>query len=229
METVNLTELETYKLLAEYDIPVVEHAFTKSPEEGLEAAESLGWPVVCKVVSPDIIHKSRVGGVVTALKNQGDLINAYNTIVTDVKKNMPEANITGCLIAKQATQGLAEVIVGGLRDVEFGPSVMIGAGGEFAEVLRCVSFGPPTTNQETAREMIENVRSKLSIHPGWKSLNSKPLADVIIKLGRLIVENHQIESIDLNPVIAYTDSYLVVDSKAIRRVYSNQKDNESKG
>ena len=216
VETLSLTEIETYSLITEYGIPVVQHVLAQSPKEAAQAGESLGWPVVCKIVSPDIIHKSSIGGVIIGLTSRKEVISAFNTIMANVTRNAPQAKITGCLIAKQAPPGLAEVIVGGLRDIEFGSSVMCGAGGEFAEILKCVTFRPAPTNQQIARQMVENTRKKLINHHGWKSLDPEPLADAIVKMGDLIVNNPQIDSIDLNPLIAYLGSCLVVDSKAVK-------------
>ncbi len=214
--TLSLTEIETYNLVIEHGIPVVQHVLVQSPKEAAQAGESLGWPVVCKIVSPDIIHKSSIGGVIIGLASRKEVISAFNAIIANVTQNVPQAKIIGCLIAKQAPSGLAEVIVGGLRDIEFGSSVMFGAGGEFAEILKCVIFRPAPTNQRIAQQMVENVRKKLINHHGWKSLDPEPLADVIVKMGDLIVNNPQIDSIDLNPIIAYLGSCLVVDSKAVK-------------
>lgn len=216
METPSLTEIETYDLVTKYGIPVVQHVLVQSSEEAAQAGESLGWPVVCKIVSPDILHKASIGGVIIGLVSREEVIGAFNTIIANVTRNVPQAKIIGCLIAKQAPAGLAEAIVGGLRDLEFGSSVMFGAGGEFAEVLKCVIFRPAPANKQLGRQMVENIRKKFINHHGWESLDPEPLVDIIIKVGDLIDNNPQIDSIDLNPVIAYPGSCLVVDGKAVK-------------
>lgn len=214
--SVGVTEIETYDLVRQYDIPVVRHTLVRSPEEAIQAGKALGWPVVCKVVSPDIIHKSRFGGVKVGLRNIEEVAAAFTQIVSDVELCAPQARIIGCLIAEQAPFGLAEVIIGALRDIEFGPSVMCGVGGEYAEILRYVVFRPAPLSRKCAYSMVEMIKHKMGGHHGWENVNPNPLAEVITRMGDLLINNKELDSIDLNPVIAYPEFCLVVDAKALK-------------
>ncbi|ADI32312.1 acetate--CoA ligase family protein [Staphylothermus hellenicus] len=211
-----LLEHEAFEIIKAYNISAPETAIARSLDEAVEYAEKIGYPLVLKIVSPDISHKSDVGGVILNIKSKEELIEAYNKIYENVSKNAPGARIVGVLIQKMAPKGL-EVIIGGLRDNIFGPVVMFGLGGIFVEVLRDVSFRIAPLTEEDAFEMMNEIKAAklLEGYRGQPPVDKKSLAKIILSVSKLLEENPEIESIDLNPVMAYPDNAVVVDARII--------------
>ena len=135
----NLLEPEAKAICREYNIPITTFKVAKKKEEVVKFAEEIGYPVVLKIVSPDIIHKSEVGGVILNLKTALEVEQAYRTILTTAKRYQPNAKISGVLVQEMAPQS-TEVIVGAIKDDQFGPAVMFGLGGIFVEVLKDVDL-----------------------------------------------------------------------------------------
>ncbi len=211
-----LLEHEALEVIKAYGAPIAEAALAKTPEEAGEIAEKIGFPVVLKIVSPDISHKSDVGGVIVGVDSKEKAIEAAKKIIENVSKNMPNARISGILVQKMAKKGL-EVIVGGLRDNIFGPVVMFGLGGIFVEVLKDVSFRVAPITYEDAYEMMKEIKSAklLEGYRGQPPVDKKALADIIIAVAKLLENNPEVDSVDLNPVIAYPDGAVVVDARVI--------------
>ncbi len=211
-----LLEHEAFIVVKEYGIPVPDIGIAKTPEEAGEIAEKIGFPVVLKIVSPDISHKSDVGGVILNINSKEEAIQAAKKIFENVKKHVPDARIEGVLVQKMAPKGL-EVIIGGLRDNIFGSVVMFGLGGIFVEVLKDVSFRIAPITEEEALEMMKEIKAAklLEGYRGQPPVDKKALAQILIKVAKLLDENPEIESIDLNPVFAYPDKAIVVDSRII--------------
>ncbi|ABN70334.1 branched-chain acyl-CoA synthetase (ADP-forming) beta subunit / acetyl-CoA synthetase (ADP-forming) beta subunit [Staphylothermus marinus F1] len=211
-----LLEHEAFEIIKAYNIPAPETAIARSLEEAIKIAEKIGYPLVLKIVSPDISHKSDVGGVILNIKSKEELIKAFNKIYENVSKNAPGARIVGVLIQKMAPKGL-EVIIGGLRDNIFGPVVMFGLGGIFVEVLKDVSFRIAPLTEEDAFEMMSEIKASklLEGYRGQPPVDKKSLAKIILSVSKLLEENPEIESIDLNPVMAYPDNAVVVDARII--------------
>lgn len=211
-----LLEHEAFQLLSKYSIPHPPYGLARSPVEAVEVAESIGYPVVMKIVSPDVSHKTDVGGVVLGVSSREDVVKTFELIVRNVKSRSPGASIEGVLVQKMVSRGV-EVIIGGVRDPVFGVVVMFGLGGVFTEVLKDVTFRvwPFTVND--AVEMISEIRGVelLKGYRGFPPASIESIADIIVKLGRLLEENPEIESADLNPVVVYPDSALVVDARFI--------------
>ena len=133
-EKRNLLEHESLQLLKEYDIPVPKYALAKDVEEALAAAREIGYPVVLKIVSKDILHKSDIGGVKVGLNSDEDLIKAYGEIMDNVNANANAAEVEGMLVVKNADKGLG-CIVGMVKDNQLGAALMFGLGGIFVELL----------------------------------------------------------------------------------------------
>ncbi|WFO76099.1 acetate--CoA ligase family protein [Desulfurococcaceae archaeon MEX13E-LK6-19] len=211
-----LLEHEAIEIIKYYGAPVAEALLAKTPEEAGELAEKIGFPVVLKIVSPDISHKSDVGGVIVGVNSKEEAIEKARKILENVSQKAPGARVSGILVQKQAKPGL-EVIVGGLRDSVFGPVVMFGLGGIFVEVLRDVSFRIAPISEEEAIEMMKEIKAS-KILEGYRNVppvDKKALAKVIIAAAKLLEENPEVDSLDLNPVIAYQDGALVVDARVI--------------
>ncbi len=211
-----LLEHEALELIKAYGAPIADAGLAKTPEEAGELAEKMGFPVVLKIVSPDISHKSDVGGVIVGVNSKEEAIEAAKKIIENVSKNVPSARIAGILVQKMAKKGL-EIIVGGLRDNIFGPVVMFGLGGIFVEVLKDVSFRIAPISYEDAYEMMREIKSAklLEGYRGQPPVDKKAIADIIIAVAKLLEENPEVDSVDLNPVIAYPDGAVVVDARVI--------------
>ncbi|ABM80024.1 acetate--CoA ligase family protein [Hyperthermus butylicus] len=212
-----LLEHEALAVAELYGVPVAGYGLARNEDEAVEAAERIGYPVVLKIVSPDIVHKSDVGGVIVGLEKPEDVKKAYNEIIENVKRHAPNARIVGVLVQKMAPKGAVEVIVGGLRDPVFGPTIMFGLGGIFVEVFRDVSFRVAPFTERDAEEMINEIKAS-KILKGYRNLpprDIKALIKVIMAAQKLMVENPEIRELDLNPVLSYPDSAITVDARII--------------
>ncbi len=211
-----LLEPEAKTICAEYGIPVTRFKLAKSAAEARKYAEEIGYPVVMKIVSQDIIHKSDVGGVIMDIKNSDEVSEAYTRIMTNVKKNNTKARIAGIIVQEMAPQS-TEVIVGGIKDPQFGPALMFGLGGVFVEVLRDVAFRIAPVQADEAREMITEVKA----YPLLKGYRNTPPADIdaIVKIllntSKLLMKHENIKELDLNPIIVYETGAKTVDARII--------------
>ncbi|RPI89116.1 MAG: CoA-binding protein, partial [Chloroflexi bacterium] len=154
----SLTEIEAKKVFAAYRLPVAETNLSRSEEEAVELATKTGFPIVMKVVSPDIIHKSDAGGVKVNIKDEAGIRSAYQAILKSCKTYKPDADIRGIAVQEMAPLG-TEVIVGSINDPTFGPTIMFGLGGIFVEVLKDVTFRVAPVNKELVRQMINEIHS----------------------------------------------------------------------
>ena len=215
----NLLEPEAYEVLSYYSIPINPYKVVNSIEEAESAANSIGYPIVLKIVSPDIIHKSDVGGVRIGIKDDQQLKEDYTSLLNDVREKAPSARIVGVLVEKMAPKSV-EVVVGMLRDPTFGPAVMFGLGGVLIEIIKDVIFRITPVSKEEAIDMIKKVKGYplLSGFRGSKPLDIDAIADVICNVSRISMENPAIDQVDLNPVIIYEKGLTVVDARIILKV-----------
>jgi acetyl-CoA synthetase (ADP-forming) len=212
----NLTELEAREVLVNYKIPVVEGEVVRTIEGAKKFAERVGYPVVLKVVSRQIIHKTDVGGVILDIKNEKELYQAYHQIIKDVEKNAPDARIDGFFVQKMMPRDY-EVIVGGKRDPTFGQTIAFGLGGIFVEVFEDVSFRIVPITKEDAVEMIKEIRAYkiLRGYRGKKPADLKALVDILLKTSRMLEENQEIKELDINPIFALPDGAFAGDARII--------------
>ena len=200
----------------EYDIPVTKFELAKNEGEAAEFAEKIGYPVVLKIVSPDIIHKSDAGGVMVNLKSKVEVQNAYGQILENAKKYKATAKIVGVLVQEMAPQS-TEIIVGAIKDSQFGQTLMFGLGGIFVELLKDVTFRVAPITQEDAREMVTEVKA----YPLLKGYRNTPPADIdaiiniLLNTSRLMMDNPEIKELDLNPIMAYENGAKTVDARHI--------------
>jgi len=211
-----LLEHEAFQVIKYYGINSPDVVVVRNGEEAKSLADKIGYPVALKIVSPDISHKSDVGGVKLNLKSPEEVGRAVDEMLKTVRSKAPNARLVGVLMYRMAPQGL-EVIIGGVRDGIFGPVVMFGLGGIFVEVLKDVSFRVSPIRMEDALEMIREIKSYkiLEGYRGQPPVNKEAIAEMIVKTSKLLEENPEIESIDLNPVMAYPDSAMAVDARII--------------
>ncbi|MEM0065815.1 MAG: acetate--CoA ligase family protein [Sulfolobales archaeon] len=201
-----LLEHEAYEFLKAYDLPVPKFGLAVSADEAAELAERIGYPVVLKIVSPDIVHKSDVGGVKVNISSESEVRKWFDTIIQNVRSKAPTAKVAGILVQEMVPQDL-EVIVGSTRDPVFGPVVMFGLGGIFVEVLKDVSLRITPITVYDAEEMIREIRAA-SILEGYRGApprDKKAIIDLIIKVGRLMDEVPEVTDIDLNPVMVFPE------------------------
>ena len=186
--------------------------------EAVEAAREVGFPVVLKVVSPDVLHKSDVGGVRVNLKTEEEVREAFRSIMESVRERVPNARIAGILVQEFAPPGL-ELIIGLIRDPQFGPTVMFGLGGVFVEVYRDVSFRVAPLSEHDADSMMREIKAYklLTGFRGMEPVDLEALRDALIKVGQIGLEHEDIAEMDLNPVIAYPRGLKVVDARIILR------------
>ena len=211
-----LLEPEAKTVCRDYGIPVTNFRIAENETEAVEFAKDIGYPVVLKIVSPEIIHKSDVGGVIINLKDSKDVQNAYKQIMDNIQKHKPNAKIIGMLVQEMAPSS-TEVIVGATKDPQFGPAIMFGLGGIFVEVLRDVTFRIAPVTEDEAREMITEVRA----YPLLKGYRNTPPADIdaIVKIllntSRLVTDHEEIKELDLNPIMVYEKGAKTVDARII--------------
>lgn len=212
-----LTELESKKVLAAYDVPTTRDRLSANKDEAAKFAREIGFPVVLKISSPDISHKSDARGVRLGLETEDEVRRAFDEIVESGRKYAPGAEILGVLVQNMAPQG-REVIVGMHRDSVFGPVVMFGLGGVFVEVLRDVSFRVASlmTRQE-ALEMIMEIKSfpYLKEHRGMKQADINFIADTIMNIAEIAGDIPEIKEIDVNPLFVYEKGGVAVDARIV--------------
>jgi acetate---CoA ligase (ADP-forming) subunit beta len=211
-----LLEPEAKAVFAEYGIPVTKSLLARNEKEASVMAEQIGFPVVLKIVSPDIIHKTEAGGVLVNLKTSAEVSAGYRKILENADKYKQDAKVLGVLVAEMALQS-TEVIVGGLKDPQFGQTVMFGLGGIFVELLKDVSFRVAPLTEEDAKDMI----TQLKAYPLLVGYRKTPPADIdalvsiICNTSRLMMEHPEIKELDLNPIMAYPKGVKTVDARII--------------
>jgi acyl-CoA synthetase (NDP forming) len=176
----------------------------------------MGFPVVLKIVSPDVIHKSDSGGVKLGLANAAQVGKAYSEILSAVKRHYPKAKIQGISVQKMARPGV-EVIIGMTKDAQFGPVLMFGLGGILVEVLKDVSFRIVPLAKRDAREMIKEIKGYplLEGYRGQEPADIPFLEDLILKVSDFVDKNPEIRELDLNPVFAYKNRAVAIDARVI--------------
>jgi acetyltransferase len=209
-----ILEPEAVRYLERYDIPYPEHGLARSAKDALEIADRLGYPVVLKIVSPDVIHKSDAGGVVVGLESVDQVRSGFKQIHNRVKSSMPGSLIEGVMVCKEAPAGL-EVIAGAQHDSVFGATIMFGMGGIFTEVLRDVSFRVAPLKRRDAEEMVKEIKGYplLVGARGHSGYDLTSLVDLLMSVSRLVTEENNIKEMDLNPVRLFKRGLMVLDAR----------------
>ncbi len=211
-----LLEPEAKTICMEYGIPVTTFRVAKTAEEAVKFADEIGYPTVLKIVSPDVIHKFDIGGVLLNLKSPEDIYDAYKKILENVARHKPEAKIRGIIVQEMAPSS-TEVIVGSTKDPQFGPALMFGLGGIFVEVLKDVTFRIAPITEQDAWEMITEVKA----YPILKGYRGQPPADmdaivrILLKTSKLVMDHQEIKELDLNPIMVYEKGAKTVDARII--------------
>ncbi len=220
-----LTEVESKALLSDAGVPVARTLLAHDVTSAQRAAEDVGYPVVLKVVSRDISHKSDVGGVAVGLESAEALAAALETMQQRIAEAAPRARIEGFAVQHHAPAG-TEVIVGGTRDPQFGPVVMFGLGGVFVEVLKDVAFRLAPLTPRDARLAVREIRGFpiLAGVRGQPPVDLGAIEEILLRVSDLMVAHPDIAELDLNPVIAYPDGAIAVDARVIVRTEGGSRE-----
>lgn len=214
-----LTEMEAKDLLEKYGIKFPRREIAKNRNEVASKAKKIGFPLVMKILSPDIIHKTDVGGVILGIKSEEEALRAWDEIMSNVKKKTPKAKIDGVLLEEMISGGY-EVIIGGLRDPVFGPVVMFGGlGGIYVELFEDVSFRLAPIDEIEAEEMLKETKGYkiLTGYRGMPKGDVEDLKKLLVKVSEIMAEREDILELDLNPIRVLSDRVVVLDAKIIIR------------
>lgn len=224
-EDVLLSEKDTKNILSGYGINITSPIFAQDADQAAEAAEMIGYPVVLKIDSPDITHKTDVGGIILNLANEIDVRSAFRQIICTVAENKPEAGIRGVTVQKMVSfRNTAELILGLKKDAVFGTVIMIGVGGIAAEIWKDSSIGFPPLNERLAMRMLESLRiwPLLNGYRGRPSVDLDGLIETMIRFSYIASDNPEIEELDVNPLLCGPEGVIALDARAVIRRVTTQ-------
>jgi 4-hydroxybutyryl-CoA synthetase (ADP-forming) len=198
----NLLEEEGYEVLKAYGFPVPTSILVNGENDAVNASNSIGYPVVMKISSKDVIHKSDSGGVRVGLKNDAEVKDAFNLILSNVKDRHPDADIKGVLVQEMITRS-RETILGSKQDKLFGPLLMFGLGGIYVEILKDVNFRLAPISEPEAKDMVNSIKTidLLKGARGERPSDLSSIVDCLLRLSQLVVDFPEIEEFDINPLL----------------------------
>jgi acetyltransferase len=201
---VTAGDAEAREVLQAYNIPLPKSALAKTADEAVAAAEAIGYPVVMKIASPDILHKTDIGGVKLGIASASDVRDAFDLIMYRAARFMPDATIWGCQV-QQMVKGGKETIIGVNRDPQFGPLLMFGLGGVYVEALKDVTFRVAPIDRREAREMVGEIRaySLLRGVRGEKQSDLDAVTDTLVRISQLVTDFPEIVELDINPLLVF--------------------------
>ena len=211
-----LSEIEAKEILYDAGVPVARAVLVTTADEARTEADKAGFPVVLKIVSPDISHKSDVGGVKVGLENGDDVAAAFDEIIKNATGAEPDAQIQGIAVQPMAPDG-TEVIIGMTTDAQFGPVMMFGLGGIMVEVMKDVTFRVVPLAERDVTQMIDEIKGKAILEgvrgqpPGDKAA----IAQAILRVSEFVEANPDVQELDLNPVLVYPDGIIAVDARIV--------------
>src|SRR3989304_4227353 len=211
-----LTEVESKQVLEEAGIPVVKARLAKTAQDAARAAAEFGFPVALKIVSPDVTHKSDVGGVRLGLDSRQEVEAAFDEVMAAVREHQPDARLDGVSVQPMARSGI-EVILGMSKAPQFGPVRMFGLGGILVEVLKDVAFRIVPLEPRDARQMVREIKGfpVLQGFRGQEPADLETLEKLLLKVSAFVEAHPEIEELDLNPVFAYKDGAIAVDARIV--------------
>ena len=201
---VTMGDSEARDVLDAYGVPLPKTGLAATAEEAVTLAESIGYPVVMKIASPDILHKSDIGGIKLNITSAGEVRDAFDLLVYRGKRFMPDATIWGCQI-QQMVKGGREVIIGVNRDPQFGPLIMFGLGGIYVEALKDVTFRVAPLDRRAATEMLSEIRSYKLLRGvrGERPSDQDAIVDTLLRISQLVTDFPEIVEMDINPLIVF--------------------------
>jgi len=213
-----LTDLESKEFLKAYGIPTVETHLAKSPEEAVLIASHVGYPVVMKIASPQVIHKSDVGGVVLNVNSNEEAKGCFKKLIDQVRRYEPSIQVDGIYVQPMVKKDGYELIVGAKKDPLFGPVIIFGAGGIGVEFFNDISIGFPPLNQILARRMMEQTKIYKILLSGYRSrrpANISLLEEILVMFSQMIIDFPQIKEADINPIVIDDKDAVVLDARII--------------
>lgn len=217
---VAIGDAEARSIMQAYGLEIPAADLATTSDEAVSIADGMGYPVVLKVASPDILHKTDVGGVRVGLQNANDVRDAFDLITYRAQRYLPEARLWGCLVQKMVPSGL-EILIGMNRDPQFGPLVTFGLGGIYVEILKDATFRLSPFSREEAIEMLDELRTSALLDGvrGQPPSDRNAIVDALMRIGQLVVDFPQIVELDINPFIVYEDGKggIAIDMRLILR------------
>lgn len=216
-ERIAHSESESFNFLIDAGMQFEKQHVATSEEDVKRICSELGFPVVCKIDSPDILHKSDVGGVRINITNDGEALDAYRQILSNSKHHCPDASVNGVLIKAMAEQGL-EMIIGVKNDPQFGPLIMVGLGGVFVEIFKDVKLYPAPVSREEARKMLKSLKGYplLNGYRGGTHYDVDAFVDLLVDISDFAVDHRdEVLEMDFNPIFLYEEGFEVVDALII--------------
>jgi len=203
-----LSEYESKIVLASYHIPVTREIIIQKSDDIISAAHKIGYPVVIKGCSPEITHKTEKGLIQTDIRDDREALDAFNNIMAGMNGSH------GSILVQEMIKGKRELVVGLIRDPQFGPCVMFGLGGIFTEILKDVSFRLAPLEKRDTLEMMDEIKAHkiLDAVRGMEPVDKELLSEMLINVGRIGIENDEIKEIDINPVIISGSRPIAVDA-----------------
>jgi acetyltransferase len=209
-------EFEAKKILARHGIPVTKEFLAKTPQEARKFAERIGYPVVLKIQSPDILHKTDAGGVILNIKNPEEVMKGFEKVTSNAKRYKKNAKILGVVVQEMIADG-HQCIIGSKKDPQFGPVIMFGLGGIFVEVMKDVAFRIIPIERKDAKEMITEIKAYgiLKGVRSYKPVNFKALEDTLMKVSNMVWRDKRIEELDINPLFVSPKGVKAADARII--------------
>ena len=203
-----LSEYESKIILASYQIPITREIIVEKSNDVIPAAHEIGYPVVMKGCSPEITHKTEKGLIQTDIRDDREALDAFNNIMAGMNGNH------GSILVQEMIKGKRELVIGLIRDPQFGPCVMFGLGGIFTEILKDVSFRLAPLEKRDTLEMMDEIKAHkiLDAVRGMDAVDRDILSEILINVGKIGVENDTIKEIDINPVIISGSRPVAVDA-----------------
>jgi acyl-CoA synthetase (NDP forming) len=213
-----LTEIESKELLARAGVNVIPTRLAASAAEAVALSRELHFPVVLKIASPDITHKSDAGGVRPGLETPEQVTGAYAAILQAARNKYPQALIQGVAVQPMARPG-TEVVIGMTRDAQFGPVIMFGLGGVFVQILEDISLRIAPLRRQDAAAMLREIKgyAVLNGYRGREPVATAKLVEMIMAVSAFAVANPEVAALDLNPVLAYSDDAVAVDARIVMK------------
>ncbi len=223
-----IVEFQAQDLLQAYNLPLPQTKLARTSQDAIKAADAMGYPVVLKIASPQISHKSDVGGVKVGLENASQVAAAFMELTSRAQRLRKDAFISGCLVQTMAPKGSKEIIVGFKRDAPFGPLVLFGLGGVYVEVLRDVAARLAPFTLDDAREMIREIRSFPLLRGvrGEPAVDFDALVEIILVMGQLALDFPELEEGEFNPVLVNENGAVVADARFILNGSDSSIDSE---
>jgi acetyl coenzyme A synthetase (ADP forming)-like protein len=204
---LTIGDAESRQVLQAYGLRIPHSEIAETPEKAASIAAKIGYPVVLKIASPDILHKTDIGGVKVGLQNAADVKDAFELMVYRAQRYIPEARIWGCLVQEMAPPGGLEVLLGMNRDPQFGPLITFGLGGIYVETLRDVTFRVAPLSRQEAEEMLEQVRAHALLDGvrGQPPMDKAAIVDSLLRIAQLVQDFPEIIEMDINPLMVYSE------------------------